>query len=133
MGNLFHQQKTGNKMKKKTGGPVPTTKKGKESKPFIELVESVGWSKKESLVSIQLTEGPTPEERSSFFAFVEELAEKLKLIKLKKIVFAVKEVQLLFDCNVSLKSLESFIEELGLFIFPDKENGVIINNYITPL
>lgn len=119
-------------MREKTGGPVPTTKKRKESKPFVELVGSVGWSKKESLVSIQLTESPTPEERSSFFAFVEQLAEKLKLIKLK-IVFAVKEVQLLFDRNVSLESLQSFIEELRLFLFPQREDGVIINNYITPL
>lgn len=122
---------TGNTMQKKSGEQVPQEKK-KGKKPFVELVESAGLSKNERRLTIQLTESPVPEERSLFFDWIKQLAEKLKLIK-PSIRFATREIQLLFDRSISILSLESFIEELRIFLFPHKEGAIIMDNRITPL
>lgn len=118
-------------MQKKSGEQVPQEKK-KDRKPFVELVESACLSKNELLLDIRMTESPALEERSLFFTFVEQLAEKLKLIKLS-IIFATREIQLLFDRSISMLSLQSFIEELRLFLFPHREGDIILDNRITPL
>ena len=118
-------------MQKKSGEQA-LQKKGRDRKPFVELVESAGLSKNERRLTIQLTESPVPEERSLFFDWIKQLAEKLKLIK-PSIRFATREIQLLFDHSISILSLESFIEELRTFLFPHKKGAIIMDNRITPL
>jgi hypothetical protein len=120
-------------MREKTGRQVPQTpqKKEKGRKPFVELVESACLSKNELLLAIRLKESPALEERSLFFTFVEQLAEKLTLIK-PVIEFTTKEIHLLFDQSMPMVLLRSFMEELRRFLFPNREDGIHLDNQVTP-